>query len=293
MVKQPIYIYQTACFIQPATCERTSLKEPFKAANCPPSLRRSGRFNQLAILGAKACCEGIKLPQACDLIISSVNGPISNTGTMLESVIQQQQVPMPFNFINSQSNSACFYVAQTLGIKGSSLVSIAPKIPLESAMMMAMMQWAGSNNQPVLVGHVDEWTLSSYLHPTGYHAAEPTILSKEGSCWFLLSNKPMAVQPLATLLELSLALSADKVISILNQHQCHLNSAVWDLDQAAKALLTNMIKEGDTLSLNAASQLEATVQLSNALKQGDQLLYCRLHQTSAGFNLMLLKRNAA
>ncbi len=293
MVKQPIYIYQTACFIQPATRERTSLKEPLKAANFPPSLRRAGRFNQLAILGAKACCEGIKLPQASSLIISSVNGPITNTGTMLASVIQQHQVPMPFNFMNSQNNSACFYVAQTLGIKGSSLVCVDPKIPLESAMMMAKVEWAGSNNHPVLVGHVDEWTLPSYLHPTGYHTAEPTALSKEGSCWFLLSNKLMAARPLATLLELSLALPADKVISTLNQYSCHLNSVAWDLDQAAKALLANMIKEGDTLSLDAASQLEAAVQLSHVLKQGDKSLYCRLHQTLAGFNLMLFKRNAA
>jgi len=292
MPEQPIYIYKTGSFIRPANNERESLKESLKEANCSQSLRRAGRFNQLAVLGAKECCDGLESLSECNLIISTVNGPAANTGTLLESVIQQHQIPMPFNFMNSQNNSACFYVAQELAIRGSSLVCLHSSAPIESALMLAKAQWAGANKRPVLVGHVDEWTLPSYRHPTGYDT-ERQALSMEGSCWFLLANEPMGMQPMARVLELALSISADEVITILNQHSCHIDSVRWDLDQTSKELLTRMIKEGDTLSINTQSQLESTGQFGRSLKESKQQLYCRLHQTSGNFNLVLLKRNAA
>jgi hypothetical protein len=287
-----MYIYQTGAFLQPTNDQRTSLKEHLKAANCSRSLRRAGRFNQLAVLGAKACCSGLDSLSECNLIITTVNGPIANTGILLESVIQQQQLPMPFNFMNSQNNSACFYVAQALAIRGSSLVCLHSNAPIESAMMLAKIQWAGANNRPVLIGHVDEWTLPSYRHPTGYDI-ERQALSMEGSSWFLLSNKPMTTQPIARVLELALSISADKVLTALNQHNCYIDSVTWDLDQASKELLTSMIKSTDSLSINTHSPLESTEQFSRRLNESKQRFYCRLHQTSGNFNFVLLKRNVA
>jgi len=287
-----MYIYQTGTFLQPANDKRTSLKEHLKAANCSPSLRRAGRFNQLAVLGAKACCSGLDPLSECNLIITTVNGPIANTGILLESVIQQRQIPMPFNFMNSQNNSACFYVAQALAIRGSSLVCMHSTAPIESAMVLAKIQWASANSRPVLVGHVDEWTLPSYRHPTGY-STERQTLSMEGSSWFLLSNEPMTTQPMARVLELTLSISADEVITTLNQHNCHISSVTWDLDQASKELLISIIKSTDSLSINTHSPLEGTEQFSRRLKESKELLYCRLHQTSGNFNLVLLKRNVA
>ena len=287
-----MYIYRTDSFVQPATAEKIPLKELLRAAHCSPSLRRAGRFNQLAVLGAKQCCEGFELPAECDLIVTSVNGPIANTGIMLQQVIQQQQIPMPFNFMNSQNNSACFYVAQELGIRGSSLVCMHPDYPLESAMTMALAQWAGRSKRPVLVGHVDEWTLTPYHHPTGYSADE-TSVSMEGSCWFLLSHEPLAgMMPLARLLELKLMLSEEETITLLKRHACHLNPVAWDLDQASKDLLAREINQSDSVSLSNASQLEQTKQLSDRLKQCSESHYCRVRrEPSGGFRILLLERD--
>ncbi len=282
-----MYIYHTAGFVDQALPEREPLKPRLRAVGAG-ALRRAGRFNQLAVLGAASCAGGLTLPTACDVMVASVASNVSDTAAVLGDAIQRHQSPMPFSFMNTQGNSACYNVANVLGLNGNSLFISHPSAPFESALMLARVRSQFSSAQLLMLGIVDEWTLPCYCPPTGYCKDEQAI-AYEGSCWFVVGNSWLGCSPAAHILEVEQTLTLTQVKERLT---CvDLSSTVhWDLCSQARSLvpLAMNVKTSDSAGYTA---LHENFAINSWLKQGRANYYGRIRKNRlGGFRMLLIER---
>lgn len=275
-----MYIYRATTFSQAIEMPRASLREALQQAGCGPALRRAGRFNQLAVLGARQCCATLALPDATDVIVTSHFGNMTDTATVLEELLVQHQLPMPFNFMNTQNNSACYYVASELGLRGSSMVCSHHEMALESALLLAMASQSGSS----LVGLVDEWSIGAFEFPQD--ATMP--MNMEGSCWFLLSQDQLDLVPLAEIHTLSLSLQWSETLDILHQAGCREDNLDWVVDAGATRKLIESGYTGVTESCRNMSALAHGEALVHWLNQGNVPWYCRIHTHPDGRVMLVL-----
>lgn len=59
-----------------------------------------------------------QLANKCGIYLAADYPSLNNMYALLDTVIVQQQLPKPFEFVNSVSNAACFYAAQMLNLDG-------------------------------------------------------------------------------------------------------------------------------------------------------------------------------
>ena len=85
------------------------------------SVRRIGRFIQLALIGCRTMREVARhsrLTLRC--ILGSGRGDLEVTIEVMQTLLRDGQPPKPLSFINTVSNAACYYVAQNLKVLGRS-----------------------------------------------------------------------------------------------------------------------------------------------------------------------------
>ena len=63
----------------------------------------------------------VQVRSHCGLYLASAHPARATMGALLEAVCVQHKQPNPFEFVNSVSNAAGFYIAQQLGIDGPNL----------------------------------------------------------------------------------------------------------------------------------------------------------------------------
>lgn len=287
----PVYIYRSAAFVQTADEPRAPLKEKLKAAGCG-SLRRSGRFNQLAVLAARLCCTDYPLPESSDIILSTFNGSVGVTVGALDEIFEHQQLPMPFNFMNTQINSACFYVAREFAINGSHLVCSHHDAPLEAAIAMALAQWSSSNGKATLVGLADDWTLDHYHSPSGYIPGH-TDDSLEGACWFLLGPRQLDASPLAKIVEVHMDMTATQLPGLLEKYSSRLKQIELKIDQQTSHHLPEDIPASLIKINDHAPALREAEEMVNWINHGEHGLYCRIRSNQNGkLRIILLDRSA-
>ena len=150
------------------------------------SARRTGRFVQLALIGAGRCVAGRALPPETAVYFTSVRGDLAVTVELLVQLCERGLPPAPFDFINTVGNSACFHIAQSFGLAGRSLFVTRRHAPLESALRLAAVDMARGDVRTALVGSADMCTspLADHRARIGVDAATPV---GEGSHWFLLA----------------------------------------------------------------------------------------------------------
>lgn len=117
-------------------------------------VRRIGRFIQLALIGAGRCLKPGTAPVGTGVYLASGRGDLEVTLTVLRDIFERHEAPMPLSFINTVSNSACYYLARTLQINGPSAFATSRYAPFESALRLASLDL--ENGVPTaLVGAVD------------------------------------------------------------------------------------------------------------------------------------------
>lgn len=283
-----MFIYRAAHYTQPVETPRTSLREALQQAGCGPALRRAGRFNQLALLGARQCCGELSLPASTDVFIASHNGNMTDTATVLYDILVQHQLPMPFNFINTQNNSACYYVASELGLRGSSMVCSHHEMALESALLLAMSSLADCS----LVGLTEEWSAGPFLYPEDQTGAKHPA-NREGSCWFLLSPQALDTPPLARIHALSLSQTWPQAQEVLSQLDCRDERVCWDVDANAADRLIAAGFSAVTDTRDTLSALAHTESLVHWLNHHTGQWYCRLRSHADGRVMLLLIANSS
>ena len=169
-----------------AAAQSPELKALVTAAIGEP-VRRIGRFIQLALIGAGRCVGGRALPADTGVYLASGRGDLEVTLDVMEQLFRHGQPPKPLTFINSVSNSACFYIARQFGLTGPSSFICNRYFGFESALQLALDDLAAGTVRSALVGSVD-----MVVAPLADHrrrlALDPGAPLAEGSHWLWLTT---------------------------------------------------------------------------------------------------------
>ncbi len=151
-----LYLYAASQFSHTVEHTLVDLK-PLIKQYCGRSFRRIDRFIELALLGAGQCTQQISLSADTRLMLCSDQGAISNPINTLHQLFDQHTAPMPFSFINTLGNSACFYIAQHLGLKSGALCVSRGQQSFEAGLQLAELELTAIHTQArMLIGAVDE-----------------------------------------------------------------------------------------------------------------------------------------
>jgi len=119
------------------------------------SVRRIGRFIQLALIGAGRCVGKATLPVETAVYFASGRGDMEITIEVMQQLFRDGVPPKPLSFINTVSNAACFYVAQSFSLEGRSSFICNRYFAFESALQLAMLDLESGVVDSALVGVVD------------------------------------------------------------------------------------------------------------------------------------------
>jgi hypothetical protein len=151
------------------------------------AVRRVGRFIQLALIGAGRCLQGVQAPPDTAVYLTSGRGDLEITLEVLEQMVEHGLPPKPLSFINTVSNSACFYLAKHFALHGRSHFVTRRHAPLESVLQLALLDMAEGSVQTALLGSVDICTAPLSDHRKRLAVESDTTVG-EGSHWFLLAQ---------------------------------------------------------------------------------------------------------
>lgn len=153
------------------------------------SVRRIGRFIQLALIGTGRCLQScrIKAPADTAVYLTSGRGDLEITLDVLTQMVEHGLPPKPLSFINTVSNSACFYIAKYFSLHGRSQFVTRRHAPLESALQLAALDLQTGAIKTALVGSVDICTEPLADHRKRLDVTDDVAIG-EGSHWFLLAD---------------------------------------------------------------------------------------------------------
>jgi len=130
------------------------LKDLVAAAVGQP-VRRISRFMQLALIGAGRCATKQSLPKETAVYLASGRGDLEITLDVMNQLFREGQSPKPLSFVNTVSNAAAFYVAKCLGLTASSSFVCSRYFAFESALQLALVDFAAGTIDAALIGSVD------------------------------------------------------------------------------------------------------------------------------------------
>ena len=139
---------------------------------------RTDNFINLALYGAQQCVGERILSKKSTIYLASRNGNMNTTLKVLDAIFLQNNLPMPFNFLNSVNAAKLFYIAKSFEVEGKTLFVDR----FESALPQAFVDV--KNNKVALIGTVTEVISDLALHQK-YFGVEPI---EEESRWLLLAS---------------------------------------------------------------------------------------------------------
>lgn len=178
--------------------ELPALRELVREA-CGQSVRRVNRLIQLALIGAVRCARAGTLDADCGLYLASGQGALQDSVDCFVQMFVDGQPPKPISFVNTLSNTVCFYIAKLLELSGRNQFVSSSALPFESALSLALLDFERGVVPQALVGGVDECVLPLADHRKRLRTAADAPLG-EGSHWLLL-GRGAASPPLGRLVD--------------------------------------------------------------------------------------------
>ncbi len=167
----------------------TSDLRPMVREACGKVFRRTNRFIDLALIGANRCANGSSkrpLP-ACPVYTATGQCSLSDTVELMHQIQTKHQTPMPFTFINVSSNTAGFYIGQSLALEGENMTVSRETFPFEAALELAWFGLMEGRIREALVGGVDELTRPLDHHRRRLRLSKDAPIG-EGSHWLHLGT---------------------------------------------------------------------------------------------------------
>ena len=166
--------------------ELPALREQVREA-CGQSIRRVNRLIQLALIGSGRCARGRALDARCGLYLASGQGALQDSVDCFVQMFVDGQPPKPISFVNTLSNTVCFYVAKVFGLSGRNQFVSSSALPFESALSLAVLDFQRGLIPQALVGGVDECVLPLADHRKRLRTSDDAPLG-EGSHWLLIGR---------------------------------------------------------------------------------------------------------
>lgn len=151
------------------------------------NLRRSSKFNILAVYGALLCMKDYKLEDNIGIYIATEHGPITDVSKVVDIVNEDDFIIMPFDFLNINTNNVSFYVSKVLNATGKNMVLTSETLGFEKTVQLAKFDLDTNDVNAVLIGTVDE-SLEDIQNYSKYVQNPLNKESKDGSCWIYANN---------------------------------------------------------------------------------------------------------
>jgi len=145
--------------------------------------RRVSKFVLLALIGACSCAARRTPDKDTAIYVTTENGNLADTESVLSQIYRQHSLPMPFNFINTMTNTAAFYVAQGLGLCGRNMSVSSQNLSFERGMELLKADMETGTVRHALIGLVDEATPSASRFTTSSGVVNDRINQIDRSCW--------------------------------------------------------------------------------------------------------------
>ncbi len=149
--------------------------------------RRVNKFILLSLMGVHRCVHGKQIDKSTAVYLATENGNLGDTENVLHQMYKENSFPKPFNFINTMSNTASFYVAQSLKTLGRSITVSSKNVSFERGLELARVDFELGHIREALVGGVDESVISREYYMKKYDAFYHDVKMVEGSSWLYLT----------------------------------------------------------------------------------------------------------
>jgi hypothetical protein len=175
-----LYIHGASAFIGGADWDADLLKAELRKY-APENFRRVNRFILLSLIGARTCVHGRAPAADTAVYLTTEHGNLGDTMIVLDEIYAARSLPKPFSFINTMSNTAAFYLAQNLGIRGRSIIVSGQRLSFERGLDLVAADFAAGAEKSALIGGVDVASLSG---PDGEARDGRVWRMVDGSGWF-------------------------------------------------------------------------------------------------------------
>ena len=175
-----LYIHSASAFIGEADADANLLKEELRRY-AREHFRRVNRFILLALIGARKCIHGRSVAADTAVYVTTEHGNLGDTATVLDEIYAAQSLPKPFSFINTMSNTAAFYLAQSLGARGRNITVSSQRLSFERGIDLLTADFTAGAEKSALIGGVDVASLSGAGGDEG--ALHPQRLHLHRQCW--------------------------------------------------------------------------------------------------------------
>src|SRR5450759_605045 len=180
-----MYIHSASAFTGEANADIHFLKEEIKRYT-QENFRRVNRFILLSLLGALQCVHQQPLEAATAVYLTTEDGNLGDTADVLDEIYTSRSLPRPFGFINTMSNTAAFYLARNLGIRGRNITVSSQHLSFERGLELLKADFAGGAERSALIGGVDESSLSRMNREEPAGRGWRTV---DGSGWFYVKSE--------------------------------------------------------------------------------------------------------
>ena len=119
-----MYIHSASSFIGGENTDPNFLKEKL-GSYTEEHFRRVNRFILLTLLGARQCVHNHVLDFDTAIYLTTEHGNLGETASVLDEIYTAGSLPKPFGFINTMSNTAAFYLARNLGVRGRNIMVLS------------------------------------------------------------------------------------------------------------------------------------------------------------------------
>jgi hypothetical protein len=184
-----MYIHGAAAFVtEPGTPPQVLKEELARVSDV--YFRRVNRYILLSLVGAHRCARGRALPADTGVYLTTERGNLGETEAVLSQIFRRHSLPMPYNFINTMSNTASFYVAQGLGATGPNLSISDRLLSFERGLELLAVDFRRGRIRSALVGGVDEANPSAVHFERIFGIPAASVRGVEGSAWLWVTGKP-------------------------------------------------------------------------------------------------------
>ena len=181
-----MYIHNHATFISRPLDDPAVYKQEI-SRHTGVKFRRANKFVLLSLVGACQCVHGQAVKPDTAVYLTTENGNLADTEKVLEQIYDKREFPLPFNFINTMSNTAAFYVAQTLELSGRNFTLSSQQLSFERGLELLRCDLAAGVVTRALFGGVDEAYHSEEQFESRFKRPHGEHRLVEGSCWLLVA----------------------------------------------------------------------------------------------------------
>ncbi|MFA7082955.1 MAG: hypothetical protein WC141_00305 [Arcobacteraceae bacterium] len=155
---------------------------------CALNLRRTSKFNLMAIYGAINTLNRLSYGKELSIYIASEYGCVEDLFEVLRQIKEEESILMPFDFLNVNTNNTGFFIAQALDTNGNNINVSSENFSFEKAFELAYFNFQTQNKNEILIGAVDESVEEIPNHNSIINNLE-NATSKDGSSWLYINNK--------------------------------------------------------------------------------------------------------